>query len=86
MTAMRAEQRRLPAVTARTVRGIGAMASVDEYLQYAEQCVALAGNSSSPADKARLLQMAQAWRELADKLGGGDSQEPGERGSRRREE
>jgi len=43
------------------------MASVDDYLQYAEQCVALASKSSNPADKARPLQMAQAWRDLSDK-------------------
>ena len=43
------------------------MASVDEYLQYAEQCLALAAKSSNPGDKARLLQMAQAWRDLAGK-------------------
>jgi hypothetical protein len=43
------------------------MASVDIYLQYAEQCVALAAKSSNPADKARLLQMAQAWRDLSEK-------------------
>jgi hypothetical protein len=43
------------------------MRSVDAYLRYAEQCVALAAKSSSPADKARLLQMAQAWRALAAK-------------------
>jgi hypothetical protein len=42
------------------------MASI-EYLGYAEQCVALAAKSSNPADKARLLQMAQAWRDLAEK-------------------
>ena len=41
--------------------------AVDRYLQYAEQCLALAANSSNPADKARLLQMAQAWRELSAK-------------------
>jgi hypothetical protein len=43
------------------------MASVDDYLQYAEQCVALASKSSNPADKARLLQMARAWRDLSEK-------------------
>ena len=43
------------------------MASVDDYLQYAEQCVSLADNSSNPSDKARLLQMAQAWRDLSEK-------------------
>jgi hypothetical protein len=51
-----------------TLRISGAfMASVDDYLRYAEQCVALAARSASPADKARLLQMAQAWRDLAGK-------------------
>ena len=43
------------------------MASVDRYLQYAEQCVALASKTSNPADRARLLQMAQAWRDLSEK-------------------
>jgi hypothetical protein len=43
------------------------MASVENYLQYAEQCVALAAKSTNPADKARLLQMAQAWRDLSTK-------------------
>jgi hypothetical protein len=43
------------------------MASVDEYLQYAEQCVSLAARSLNAADKARLLQMAQAWRDLSEK-------------------
>jgi hypothetical protein len=45
-------------------QGSPRMASVDEYLRYAEQCVALAAKLSNPADKARLLQMAQAWRDL----------------------
>jgi hypothetical protein len=31
------------------------MASVEKYLQYAEQCVALAAKSSNPGDKARLF-------------------------------
>jgi hypothetical protein len=48
------------------------MASVDDYLQYAEQCVALASKSSYPADKARLLQMARAWRDLSEKRDTGD--------------
>jgi hypothetical protein len=46
------------------------MASVAEYLQYAEQCVALAAKSANAADKARLLQMAQAWRDLSKKRAG----------------
>jgi hypothetical protein len=51
------------------------MASVDDYQRYAEQCVALALKSTNPADKARLLQMAQAWRDLAEKLDTGDRTE-----------
>jgi hypothetical protein len=43
------------------------MASADDYRVYVEQCVALASKSSNPGDKARLLQMAQAWRDLAEK-------------------
>jgi hypothetical protein len=54
------------------------MPSDDEYLQYAEQCLALAAKSSSAADKARLLQMAQAWRELAAKRNNGNGKKPGE--------
>jgi hypothetical protein len=49
------------------LEGCARMASVDEYLRHAEQCVALAAKSSNAADKARLLQMAQAWRDLAEK-------------------
>src|SRR3954463_3291159 len=48
-----------------------AMASVDDYLRYAEQCLALAARAANPADKARLLQMAQAWRELATRYENG---------------
>jgi hypothetical protein len=47
------------------------MPSVEEYLRYAEQCLALAAKSASAADKARLLQMAQAWRDLAERRGNG---------------
>jgi hypothetical protein len=50
--------------------------AADAYLQYAEQCVALAARSSSPADKARLLQMAQAWRALAAKHENGKRKDP----------
>jgi hypothetical protein len=77
---MRAEQSRRGPVTRRIVRGIGRMASVDEYLRYAEQCLALAAKSSNAADKARLLQMAQAWRHLAEKRDNGNGEKPGERG------
>ena len=43
------------------------MASADEYLVYAEHCIVLASKATNPGDKARLLQMAQMWRDLADK-------------------
>jgi hypothetical protein len=56
------------------------MPSVDEYLRYAEQCLALAAKSSNPADRARLLQMAQAWRDLAEKRDNGHRKEPGSAG------
>jgi hypothetical protein len=72
---MCAEQMFLKAVTPR-ISG-GAMASVDAYLQYAEQCLALAARAASPADKARLLQMAQAWRDLAARQQSGKAKDPG---------
>jgi hypothetical protein len=46
------------------------MASKDECLRYAAECVALAQRASDPADLAHLLAMAQAWRDLADKRDG----------------
>jgi hypothetical protein len=56
--------------------GWGRMASVENYLQYAEQCVALAAKSSNPGDKARLLQMAQAWRDLSTKRDDDKKEDP----------
>ena len=44
------------------------MPSADEYYEYVEQCIALAAKCAHPGDKARLLQMAKAWRELAERL------------------
>jgi hypothetical protein len=44
------------------------MPPADEYYEYVEQCLALASACVHPGDKARLLQMAKAWRELAEKL------------------
>lgn len=43
------------------------MASADDYRRYAADCVALAQRVSDPAEKTALLQMAQAWHELAGK-------------------
>ena len=44
------------------------MASADEYSAYVEQCIALAAKELHPGDRVRLLQMAKAWRDLAEKL------------------
>jgi hypothetical protein len=59
------------------------MASVEKYLQYAAQCVALAAKSTNPGDKstnpgdkARLLQMAQAWRDLSAKRDDEQKEDP----------
>jgi hypothetical protein len=44
------------------------MASADKYFEYVEQCIALASRCLHRGDKVRLLQMAKAWRDLAEKL------------------
>jgi len=54
------------------------MASADEYRVYAKVCVALARKSSHPGDRARLLQIAQAWRELAEKREGSENKSTGD--------
>jgi hypothetical protein len=43
------------------------MSSADEYREYAAECMALAERLSDSADKARLVDMAQAFLEFADK-------------------
>ena len=43
------------------------MPTREEYLHYAEECVALAQRAADPEARTRLLEMAQAWRDLADK-------------------
>lgn len=43
------------------------MAPRDDYRRHAAACLALAQRTANPDDKARLLQMAQAWVALADK-------------------
>jgi hypothetical protein len=48
--------------------GLSRMTSADDFRRYAAECVALAQQMTDPADKAHMLQMAQAWRELAEKL------------------
>ena len=41
--------------------------SVIDYRRYAAECVRLAQRVDDPADKARMLDMAETFRELADK-------------------
>jgi hypothetical protein len=43
------------------------MATSEQYRKYAAECVALAQKAVSVEDRARLLEMAQQWLELADK-------------------
>ena len=44
------------------------MATAEECRRHATECLRLAQDAKTAEDKARLLQMAQAWRELAEKL------------------
>lgn len=44
------------------------MASVEEYRRHAAECLSLAESAKNPEDRTRLLQMAEAWSELADRL------------------
>jgi hypothetical protein len=48
------------------------MSRADEYRDYAARCVRLAQKTENPADKAMLLQMAETWRRLAERI----AQEP----------
>jgi hypothetical protein len=41
--------------------------TAEEYRQYAAECMALADRLTNPNDKARLVQMAQAFLDLADR-------------------
>jgi hypothetical protein len=41
--------------------------SAIDYRRYAAECVRLAQSTSNPLDKARLLDMAETFSELADK-------------------
>jgi hypothetical protein len=44
------------------------MPSREDYLRNADECIKLAQASADPQTRTRLLEMAQAWRELADKV------------------
>ena len=43
------------------------MSRVDEYRRYAAECLRIAQETSDPEAKARLLNMAQKWRELSER-------------------
>ena len=49
----------------------------ERYGQYAAKCVWLAQRTNNSADKALLLQMAEAWRRLAEQAA---AREPGSDG------
>jgi hypothetical protein len=52
------------------------MARADDYRRYAAQCLALAQRAENPNDRARLVDMAHAFKQLALKAdASGDSQE-----------
>jgi hypothetical protein len=44
------------------------MASAEEYRRHAAECLSLAQIAESAEDKNRLLDMAEAWRALAERL------------------
>jgi hypothetical protein len=52
-----------------SVTGHMHMETSDEYRRFAQECVALAEKAPDPRDRLRLLVMAQAWWEMADKKG-----------------
>ncbi|MBI2714807.1 MAG: hypothetical protein HYX37_10170 [Rhizobiales bacterium] len=52
------------------------MTFADDYRRYAMECLRLAHDASDPDDKARLLQMAQAWYDLADKIAATAANDP----------
>jgi hypothetical protein len=43
------------------------MTLAEMYRTHAAECVALAQKAQTAGDRARLLQMVQAWRELAER-------------------
>jgi hypothetical protein len=43
------------------------MARAEEYRRYAAECLALAQRAENPHDRAKLLEMAQAFNQLAAK-------------------
>jgi hypothetical protein len=64
----------------RILLGAWFMASADEYYGYVGQCITLSSRCLHSGDKIRLLQMAKAWRDLAEKLEA-SQKNPAENGS-----
>ena len=44
------------------------MRRAEEYRRYAAECIRVAQHAQNPLDKALLLEMAQKWRALAEKM------------------
>jgi len=44
------------------------MARAEEYRRYAAECIRVAQQASNTDDKTLLLEMAQRWRELAERV------------------
>ncbi len=44
------------------------MHRAEEYRRYAAECLRVAHHSDDPNDKSLLLDMAQRWRELAERV------------------
>jgi hypothetical protein len=51
------------------------MARADDYRRYAAECLALAQRAANPQDRTRLLEMANAWNQMAAKS---DARSPSE--------
>jgi hypothetical protein len=52
------------------------MARAEDYRRYAAQCLALAQRAADQSDRARLLEMAHAFNELAAKAAPPNEQDP----------
>jgi len=44
------------------------LSAAEKYRSYAAECLRLAQQATNAEDRARLLSMAEAWRELAEKF------------------
>jgi len=52
------------------------MVSADEYYEHVEQCIALGTKELNPGERARLLKMAKAQRDFAEKLDASQNNPP----------